>query len=650
MVLIHCSEENWQSAQIVPDIIESASQNSFATSAQTLDQFVESGLTYLPGPARRETLIGSGDLFDSNVNPTAEPSTSPRIDRAHCSVHIKEHQTESSTDLDDSKVKKVSDPVSLCGSSPSISVHAPNSKMSGQNTRVGSFSETTPQNTTDGRPTKSNMPERIPPRAGFFTVNPSRTNLTALSLVESISSERDPSRAPRLPSSRPGASSAVSPGVPAKSLREKLREMRANSRANATSRRSSLDQRDLSSDTKSPSLVPEKIDGHIQEETRLEVRQLKVPVDLPLPTLPMRAIQPPPHTPTYRSKLSHHTEASYPPKRTANLTPTHLKEMEFVVPLSMSARIRDQYVSTIGYYQRDVENFMEQQTSRDGLLTKVRVMLDRVKKVTTHVDLDGGGGGMSQGQEEAVDEAVWAETCSAKFLFLRHFMNRLRYFDLHIAIVAQPGQLHDILETFLKGTNTKYSRPATVSRSEPNASRGRLDVTLIASGEEGASALPKPANLIIAFDSTFNAQDVQVGMLRRHLINVRQLSPVIHLLVYKSAEHIERCIPESMDPIERLRLIVSCIIQTRHDVGQLLPDEAGTTAVAEEVAAFLEVGGQETNWTFPSIRPIEDIEGIDPQDLESSNRLHMEQNTNSQSLVLKRAFVRVFFVYILHMC
>lgn len=612
----------------MPRTIKSASQVSSASAAQALNRSVRSGSGY-----SLEDLREGAQTYSH-----------------HHSAQIQEDVTAISTDSLESKIKNVSE--SLPGGSLSlVSSPSPSLRMSNRDTRAGFYSETTAQNTTGiptGRPANPAMPERIPPRAGFFSVNSTRTILSgastySASLSEPVSSDRDPARAIRLSSTRPGGSAASASGVPAQSLREKLKEMRATSRANATSRRSSLDQRESRHDTKSPSLAPEKVDAHVQEEqSRLEVRHLKAPADLPLPTLPMRAIQPPPHTPTYPSKLSFHTEVSYRQKSTA-LVPTHLKEMEFVVPLSMSPRVRDQYVSTISYYQKEIETFMKVETPSDEIVGKVQVMLDRVKQVTTHVDLDGGGGA-SQGQEEAVDEAVWAETCSAKFLFLRHFLNSLRYFDVHIAIIARPGLLQDILETFLKGTHTKYNRPATVSRSEPSIARGRLDVTLIESGEEGASALPKPANLIVAFDSSFNAQDVQVGILRGHLVNVGQLSPVIHLLVYKSAEHIERCIPESMDSIERLRRIVSCMIQTRHDVGNLLPDEAGTAAVAEEVAAFVEAGGQETNWTFPSIRAIDDVEGIDFQDLESSNRsrqLVSEQNMYSQTLAVKRAFVRI---------
>lgn len=519
----------------------------------------------------------------------------------------------------------------------------------------GFFSKSSQQATNTGAPTaypsaRSPMPHRMPPQAGYFLGRTPSIHMAGTrpdsALSEPAIPDRDAARIGRISSSRPLSMAGVSgpAASPPVSLREKLREMRATSKANVAPRRFSLEQRDSAQATKSPSIVVEKSQVQPQEEqSRLEVRPLRVPVEVPLP---VRAVQPPPHTPTYPSKLSYHTEASYSQKSTT-LTPMHLKEMEFVVPLSMNPRVRDQYISTINYFQRDIEKFMKDRAPSSELVGKIQVMLDRVKQVTTHIDLDGGGG-ITEGQEAAEDEAVWAETCSAKFLFLRHFLDALRYFEVHIAIVARSGQLHDIIETFLKGTHTKYSRPETVSRSEPNVSKGRLEVTLIASGEDGASSLPKTANLVIAFDGSFNAHDVQVGILRGHLLNVGQLAPVIHLLVYKSAEHIERCLPESMNPVERLRRIVSCMTQTRHEVGQLLHDEANTAAVAEEAAAFLELGGLERDWTFPSIRPIDNIETIEFQDLVSTNQpgnqtenqTSLEPNTSSQNLAVKRALVR----------
>lgn len=695
-ILIDNLAENWQSAQIIPRNTRSSTQISLESTRQVLAQSVSSRegtsplilgkITRRQRSAVPEAFVISEDSTENSQATQAAESLAlsqrdpnSQKDRHPQSTHADRDLTVTSIYSLDPEIEKTSNSIAsrdssrLLGTldsgaspfffSPGMSDQEPPASSSATvpdrlPPPSGFFSRSSQQATNTGPPSgypsaRSPMPHRVPPQAGYFLapgVHMAGTSPVSISSEPAIP-DRDNARAGRMSSSRPLPMAGVSGAAasPPVSLREKLREMRATSKANAAPKRLSLDQREPARAAKSPSIVVEKSEVQLPEEqSRLEVRPLRVAVEMPLPVRavqpvqPTQPVQPPPHTPTYPSKLAYHTEASYS-KKSTTLTPVHLKEMEFVVPLSMNPRVRDQYISTINYYQRDIEKFMKERAPSNELVGKIRAMLDRVKQVTTHIDLDGGGG-MTQGQEAAEDEAVWAETCSAKFLFLRHFLDALRYFEVHIAIVARSGQLHDIIETFLKGTHTKYSRPQTMSKSEPSVSRGRLEVTLIASGEDGASSLPKNANLVIAFDGSFNAQDVQVGILRGHLLNVGQLSPVIHLLVYKSAEHIERCLPESMNLVERLRRIVSCMTQTRHEVGQLLPDEANTAAVAEEAAAFLELGGLERDWTFPSIRAIENVETFEFQDLvstnQSDNQTSMEQNTSSQNLAVKRALVR----------
>lgn len=428
------------------------------------------------------------------------------------------------------------------------------------------------------------------------------------------------------------------------SLRERLKNMRAASAAASAAKTAALKANIEQSESprpdkeRTPSVVLENSNTPEAPESRLEVQPMEVPVEVPLP---MRISQSGPHTPNQPSKLSFHREVSYSQTITT-LNPVHLGEMEFVIPLSMNTRVRDQYISAINYYRQAIENLMKDEIPDDALVEQVREMLCRVNQVTTHVDLDGGDS-MTQQQISAEDEAVWAENCSAKFQFLRHLFDCIRELDLHIGVVARSGRLLDIIETFLKGRYVVYNRPDTLTRSDSKVAKGRLEVSLIPSGEEGAATLPKAANLVIALDGSFNAQDVQVGILRSHLTMVGQLSPIIHLLVYNSAEHIERCLPTSIEPIDRLRKIVSCMTQTRHEVGLLLPDEPGSLAAAEEVAAFLEAGGLEKDWAFPSIRPIEGIEFLESsQDTESTHsdtQPIVDQTVVSAPATLKRALV-----------
>ena len=418
------------------------------------------------------------------------------------------------------------------------------------------------------------------------------------------------------------------------SLREKLRNMRAASAATAAARRAT---RALSSSasarvSKSPSLIPEPHRHEAVGESRLEVQT----VDVPLVT---RISQQGPHTPTHPSKLSMHKEMSQTQTLTT-LEPPKLGRMEFVVPLPLPAGGRDQYSKTVNFYRHTIENFTRTGTSDTATLKQLKAMIDSVDNVSTHSDLEDPSTATEQGVPPE-DQVIWSSSCSAKFNFLQHLIDVMRHQAHHIAIVSREGRLLDIIETFLKGMHVHYERPDTLSASDSSRTRGRVHISLIASGDEGSSALPSAANLVVAFDASFDAKEPQIASLRDHMLNVGQLSPVIHLLVYSSAEHIKRCLPKSIMGVDRLRLIVSWVASTRRGVGELLEDEAGPQAAAEEVAAFIEAGGSEDQWTLPAIRSIECVDSS--QDLELDSTTESDTQTSKEQSagpILKRPLVR----------
>ena len=342
-------------------------------------------------------------------------------------------------------------------------------------------------------------------------------------------------------------------------------------------------------------------------ENRIRTQRSEIPADVPLP---LHVTQPEPIATNVSSRQPLPTEGiSALSQEITSLQPIHLGPMEFVVALSMKPRVRDHYISIIKYYHKTIEDSQEENVS-DEVLKRIESMLDRLDRVTTHMDLENGDD-TSQEDIPAEDLVMWAKDCSEKFKFLHHLLDSLRNSNMHLAIVARSGQLLNIVETFLKGVHVAYNRPDVLSKSDPKNTKGRVEVTLLPSGIEGSTTLPSGANLVIALDGSFNAQDPQVAKLRAHVTNVGQLAPVIHLLVHNSAEHIGRCIPTTMDPVDRVKRIVSCLTQTGDEVGQLLPDEASPPAAAEEVAAFVEAGARKNGWTLPSIRPIEGIVAIE---------------------------------------
>ena len=373
-------------------------------------------------------------------------------------------------------------------------------------------------------------------------------------------------------------------------------------------------------------------------ESRIETQTLEVPVELPLP---LRVSQPDAHTPTHRSKLSFHEELTPVLQETNSLLPIEMGKMEFPIPLAMSARVRDQYLAVININGPAIHS-VECDNVSDGILRSVTEMLARLNRITTHIDLDDPTTAVQKDATTATELAAWAEFNSEKFKFLKCLLDHLRNDQMHLAIVARSGRLLDIVETFLNGNQVTYNRPDTYASSEPGTTKGHIEVSLIASGNEGSSALPRAADLIIALDESFNAEDTQVAKLRNHLTNVAQLAPVVHLVVNKSVEHIEKCISNTLDPVERIRKIVSCLTQVSHEVGHLQAVELSSSAAAEEVAAIVKEGSLEHHWEcFPKMAPIERILSIEySEELQTpTDKTRPDGRLVASKGILKRALV-----------
>lgn len=369
------------------------------------------------------------------------------------------------------------------------------------------------------------------------------------------------------------------------------------------------------------SSIPDKLSTQIQREpSRLEVQPLISSKELPLP---VRHSQSVPHTPTTPSKLSMHKEAS--PARTITLQPMWLREMEFIIPLSMQPRILSQYMDTIEYYKRTIKKNQTDHTLSRADLDKLNELLGRLANVSTHIGLEGGGPG-SQEEIQLEQEALYAEMSSEKFNFLGHLLTIVKDFEVHIALVSKPGHLLNIIETFLKGKRVRYNRPDTRTRSDPKFAHGRMEVSLISSGELGASVVPRPAEIVIALDETFKAADPQVIALRRNMINIGQPTPVIRLVVYSSVEHLDLCFQPTLDPIDRIRKLIFYVWNTQRIIGQLEPHEPVAKSFAEKVAAILQVGDLRAYWNLPRIAPIENLPIMESDSsLSDMNEMEVEE-------------------------
>ncbi|MCJ1245688.1 hypothetical protein MMC30_002892 [Trapelia coarctata] len=382
-------------------------------------------------------------------------------------------------------------------------------------------------------------------------------------------------------------------GGPAPSLREKLRNLRAASAAEALARRQSLEASPAVQTTKSPSVIPELSPKGEVGDSRIEVRA----IDIPRPQRPSG-----PHTPINPSKLHLHNEISQLPIEHA-LEKPKLGLMEYVVPLPLPARVKDQYVQLLDYYKTPIQMFQETPGIDDTLTTTIQTLINRLNHVTTHIDLDND---TTLTQQDVTPEmqVMWAIDSSAKFLFLQYLVRFMRGQDCHVVIIAEGGRLLDLLEVFLQGLRVGYNRPDNSSISVSDNVLGGMQISLLATGEDSTSTLSKSPTLVIAFDASFDSNNPDIEAVRNFMLNAGQYAPVVHLLVYASAEHIIRCIPRSVQGLDRLKAVLNCVSQNSEEIGKLTPDEYNPRAAAEEVAAFVKAGSLPYQWTVFPIRAL----------------------------------------------
>ncbi|KFZ00112.1 hypothetical protein V498_00295 [Pseudogymnoascus sp. VKM F-4517 (FW-2822)] len=251
---------------------------------------------------------------------------------------------------------------------------------------------------------------------------------------------------------------------------------------------------------------------------------------------------------------------------------------DHIVLIPMVSTVRDMYNDQVPKYRREIELLRKGEQLDLQATARIDLMIENLKLLGDHKDLFSEEG-FSQNGTPAETISKWAMTCSPKCYFLERLFESMRDSTSHVAVLARPGLMMDILEAILQVHNFNYYRPDRQSRSELSA-RGTLTVTLLPTGFKGGQFVVNPADAVIAFDSTFFNGERYSKTLRSHTFDPTRQSPLIMLVVEDSAEHFELCLPQSLDPIEKKCYLVDFICQQRKEVGlntKIRPEDAAVS-------------------------------------------------------------------------
>lgn len=374
---------------------------------------------------------------------------------------------------------------------------------------------------------------------------------------------------------------------------------------------------------RSPAAIPEPIIHHPPGDSRLEPQIPDMPIPrsinthigdptgrtavtiIDMPARPANS-QMSPHAPRNPSKLSSPPQTAEIDIITQLPTPK-MKPDELIVPLPLFSRIQEQYMSTIGHYQNATRNILSLVTPDEDSIREVEEMMMRLNRITNHVDLDDPTTDWNE-ELSMEEESRWAVQNSSKFAFLNHLISRLGKESIHLAIVAESGRLLDILARFLCAQKAAKVSILNTGAIVNHHIMTDLRISLLPSGRFEPRAEVAPASLVLAFDSSFDAEVPAIRALRYNPSG--RLSPIIYLMVHSSVEHLKLCAPPMKNPLDSLRVMTQCVIQTRAEVGELLPEDYSALPAAEEVAHFICNGCNPNFWSLLNPRSI-NLKGLE---------------------------------------
>jgi hypothetical protein len=295
-------------------------------------------------------------------------------------------------------------------------------------------------------------------------------------------------------------------------------------------------------------------------------------------------------------------------------------EDEYIVPLPMVSQTRDIYVQTLLNYKSQRLSFLTDEVFDQSLVGEIDNMLNELIRLCDHQDLILNDFS-TQRMDSEETQAKWAENISTKCIFLAELLPQLQPYDQHIVVLVRSGRMLEILESLFKWHGFVYNR-ADEPGWNGNDAGGPMRVTLLPTG--GEIYIVESASVVIAFDST--AESVSyLNEIRAHPSS-STLAPLVSLITTHSVEHLEKCFPTNIEPIERKIKIVSCLSKISDNVGKLdleqYPDPPNAAKAVAEYVVNITSGEV---WPIP---PMPEIEGIDSSGL-NSPRLYERNNRPS---------------------
>lgn len=288
-----------------------------------------------------------------------------------------------------------------------------------------------------------------------------------------------------------------------------------------------------------------------------------------------------------------------------------LLPQEFIVPLPIEGRQASMYRDEIKH-SKDILKAFAEDPQGFSELHKVDKVLQRLRGIETHVDLIYSESRTSQvigASTQVQHQAQWSLDNSVKFRFFGTLLHKLRERDMHVILVIEKDdeRLFDIVETFLRGKFVNFKSPTRGRQADLAHVEGNVMVTVLSSE---SSPVVRPPDLVVCLDGCLEAAQIRK---KSWAMNPdRSVVPLIHLVIPRTVDHIQRYVSQNLNPRRRLHTIIASLAQFQGEYGHAMYAHGLRTDVAAEgVVAFLvaseEDGQAQADWPLPTIGSIKDL-------------------------------------------
>ncbi|KAK4501441.1 hypothetical protein PRZ48_007250 [Zasmidium cellare] len=310
------------------------------------------------------------------------------------------------------------------------------------------------------------------------------------------------------------------------------------------------------------------------------------------------------------------------------------------VPVGLFGIQRDSYLQNLWLHDEMIKKLLQERDPDESLLKQADGLFDRLRSIVMHPDLVNPEALTQVSTPER--QAQWDCDASAKFRFLREFIDNLAERSFHIAVIVQGQQVAEMLEMFLKGIRVSCKKGYASTQQQPeqeqdSSSRSAVRATIVDLDQEAVDI--EPADIVVAMDGLVQYQHPTVRAYRQHkrqagMSWANDWAGLYVLIAPRTIEHIERSILPSLSRKARARTLLTAINQF-HDHFSKKGDGKGQLSLlkqaAQDVVEYLE--DPEAEWPLDPLSVIEnldsqtDTDGVSGHDHSSSN----PQESNSST-------------------